>query len=440
MPATYPRGCSIRARSALALLLLFACTPSGPQPSKGEGSPEADAAAIVVLADPAEGPGADQVARGVELAVSEHTELLGKGLAVKRAAPKASALAAAAADENVLGVVTFGGRDEIAAARSAIETSDVPVFETRDDLYDASQLFGSVFQMSAPHPWEAYRLMRYFGPGDRGYKKVAVVHDASPDAILGVDALKQAAQVRGVEVVEAAGTPEQAVGGGVGLMPDAVVLEGRHAFLTEAVKLLSQDAYLYKGKESIRDASRPQVAGFSSMLGLEPPRGTVAAGDYALPTGCKGIIDRATRFAEGFRKRFNEDPVGVEMLGYDAAKSMIHAATTAGSMEHAKVIGELEKFDRVRFSHLPLSFSPTDHVGAERDMLGLWAVPDDPAKHRGTGRWRHLMRAFTSDLERTNIFDEDWAFFFAGATPGGEAPFFNTSRWGVITDRSDPFH
>lgn len=380
------------------------------------------------------------MARGVEFAVSEHTELLGRGLAMKRMDPEAPSLAAAAADDDVLGVVTFGGRDEIAASRSAIETSNAPVFETRDDLYDASQLYGPVFQMSAPHPWEAYRLMRYFGPGDRGYKKVAVIHDASPDAALAVDSLKEAAQVRGVEVMEATGTPEEAVNSGVALKADAVVLEGSHVFLTEAVKLLSQERYLYKGKPAIRDPARPQVAGFSSMLALEPPPGTVAAGDYALPTGSKGIIDRATRFAEGFRKRFNEDPVGVEMLGYDAAKSMIHAATTAGSIEHTKVIAALEKFDRVSFSHLPLSFSPTDHVGAERDMLGLWAVPNDPAKHPGTGRWRHLMRAFTSDLERTNVFDEDWAFFFAGATPGGEAPFFNTSRWGIVTDRSDSMH
>ena len=176
------------------------------------------------------------------------------------------------------------------------------------------------------------------------------------------------------------------------------------------------------------------------MLHLAPPAGAVAAGDYARAVESGDIIEPVKGFRTAYKQKFGRDPVGDEVLGFDAASALMEAAKRAGSVEHPKVLAELEKFDRVRFGHLPLSFSPTDHVGAERDVLGLWAVPGDAKKWKGQGQWRYLMRAFTSDLERTNILEEDWGYFFEGSTPGGEAPFFNTSRWGITSDKSDPLH
>lgn len=382
-----------------------------------------------------------EVVRGVELAIEERgADLLGKKVVLEQPDADPRVIAGASDDPDVLGLITSGAGEAIAASRIALASSQLPVFELTDDLYDAGEIFGPVFQMAAPHSWQAFRLMRYFGPGDRGYGKVVVIHDASRRANLGLDASKEAAQIRGVQVLEAAGTPDQAARGGVGLQPDAVVVAGSTDFVRQVVEILSHEVYRYGGRAANRQGGRPQVAGFSMMLSLGPPPGTVAAGDYAAPAQSGDIIEPVARFRSSFKAKFGKEPSGIEMLGYDAACALMEAAKRAGTADHAKVIAELERYDRVRFGHLPLSFGPTDHVGAERDVLGLWAVPADPDRWKGIGTWRHLMRTFTSDLERTNILEDDWGYFFNGATPGGEAPFFHTSRWGITSDRSDPLH
>ncbi|MEO7804492.1 MAG: hypothetical protein ABIS18_09120 [Actinomycetota bacterium] len=299
-------------------------------------------------------------------------------------------------DANTIGAITIGGGAAIEAAREALETSQFPVIELIDDLYDRGSLGQSVFQSAIPHSWQAFRLARYFGPSDRGYSKVGLAREPSDQAV--ADVMSEALSLRGVAFVDAPGSAEEAIKKLRQQKPQAVVIEGSLEFRSSVASELSKDPTRYAGKAKITDGWRPQLAGFDSLLQEESALapGSVASSDY----------ERAN-----LRLRI-EEAVGV--------------------LAKANKLADLEKFDRVRLGHLPISLGPTDHVLAERDVLGLFTI-----EH---GKWTHLMKTFTSDLERTNILEEDWAKYFDGTTPGGEAPFYHGAKVGSVADPKNDLH
>lgn len=440
---------------ALAMLLFaVACpreSPVGPKTSPKSGVSRTAPLHVVFFGDPDREALAKAQSRGVQMAAALSPAVLGRDIKYKYGGlPTGRALARAAGDQDVVGAVTVGGESAISDAGVALDEHLLPVFEVGDDLYESGQLRSSVFQIKAPHSWTAWRLARYFGPGDREYKKVAILGESAPASDMVAVSLRIALDERGVEMVEAKVAPrtgESAIVSEVERLsqakPQAVVLEGSEHFVSEAATVLHDEKWRYRGRRNIESGGwHPQVAGFETLLLTNAPlaEGTVAAADYALAFPTSESMPRIESFVKGFSERFEERPRADEAAAYDAVRLVGEAIKRAGKLDRREVLKALETFDRQQYAHTPVSFAPSDHVAAERDVQGLWTVKRDSEGLPRSAKWTHLMRTFTSDLERTNILEEDWPAFFEGTTPGGEAPFFYQATSGVVSKREDETH
>ncbi|HLF69353.1 MAG TPA: hypothetical protein VI541_00165, partial [Actinomycetota bacterium] len=153
----------------------------------------------------------------------------GYRLAIKVAASSAMTLAAISDDEDVLAAITIGGEEIIQSASRAIQTHHLPVFEMQDDLYSTS-LGPTVFQSVIPLEWQAWRLARYFGPDDRGYKVVGLAVESSQRATSVRQILSDALSLRGVALVASSAGPEAAIEELAGASPSAVVVSGSASY------------------------------------------------------------------------------------------------------------------------------------------------------------------------------------------------------------------
>lgn len=405
-----------------ALLLLVA--PACPSQDDDEPRPAPTPENAIFIHFLGASTQAERFVLAAQLAVEQVDSLGGRPL--RLVTSTATDLTPVQSDPDVIGAITFGGRDAITAARDELDRSFFPVFELSDDLYEAGQISDSIFQMSTPHSWEAWRLARYFGPGDRGYRSVGLLRSTDPQGEIASIVLEDELSTRRVEFVDGGGDVSRLRDAGV----DAVVVEGDPSLP------LMDSGTRYAGKDRIHDGWRPQVAFFQPTMALEldVAPGTVAVGTYARASEEGDRIQAVREFREAFEARFQRAARGDEAIAYDAVRALAEGFVRAGGGGRSARIDAIEGFDRVRFGGLPLSFSPTDHVGPERDHLGLWAIP------ASADSWSMLHRTFTNDLERTNVLEEDWPAYFEGTTPGGEAPFYYTAKSGITSDKSDLLH
>lgn len=428
----------------LAALLLFSCTGEARLPIPGTDEEQSAERSLKIHFFGAE---ADRgLFDGARLAAMGKTVLEQPVEVLDAGPPDAFKLASLADRPDVIGAVTIGGRDAIVQASTALQRYRMVVIELTDDLYEAQQLRPGVFQFSIPHSWQAYRLARYFGPGDRGYRHVALIRSAGPLGEIAARSLQQAASMRGLRFSESVAGSHDAEEVGRALAelragtPEAVVVEGPPELIREVAKQLTEGDRAYAGKAGIGDGWRPQMAGFASLIYSQATviPGTVASGEYAMALPSADSVEAVKQFMQRFREEFERDPVGHESVAFDAVMSLTEATERAAGVDRAKIFEAMSAFDRIRFARIPVAFGPTDSVAPERDYLGLWAVPAPGGS--GDAKWLQLMRTFTSDLERTNIPEDDWPFFFDGTTPGGEAPFFHQAKHGIVSDRSDGLH
>ena len=429
----------------LAALLCFSCTADAPLPIPGAGNEQQadDSLKIHVF-------GADSdsgLFDGARLAAIGKS-VLGKPVEVVDAGPPDAFKLAALADRpDVIGALTIGGREAIVQASAALSRYRMVVIEMTDDLYESGQLEPPVFQFSIPYSWQAYRLARYFGPGDRAYRRVGLIRQADASGEIASRVLQEAVGMRGLrfsESVAAGAVDPTEVGRALAELqaaaPEAVVLDGDTELIKEAARQLTEGDRAYAGKSRIGDGWRPQIAGFASLISSQVslPPGTVASAEYALALSPADSVAAVKQFRDRFSEEFDREPAGQESLGFDAVMAMAEAVERAGGIDRPKIFEAISVFDRIRFARIPVSFGRTDWVAPERDYLGLWTVP--APERAGEGRWLQLMRTFTSDLERTNIPEDDWPSFFDGTTPGGEAPFFHQAKRGIVSDRTDVLH
>jgi len=429
----------------LAALLCFSCTADAPLPIPGAGNEEQadDSLKIHVF-------GADTdrgLFDGARLAAIDKP-VLGKSVEVVDAGPPDAFKLAALADRpDVIGALTIGGRDAIVQASPALNRYRMVVIELTDDLYESGQLEPPVFQFSIPYSWQAYRLARYFGPGDRAYRHVGLIRQADASGEIASRTLEEAASMRGLRFSEAvSGSAEPTEVGRVLAelqpgAPEAVVVEGTPELVQEVARQLATEGdRSYAGRARVGDGWRPQMGGFASLISSQATLvpGTVASAEYALALTPADSIQPVKQFLDSFTEEFEHEPVGHESVGFDAVMVLAEGAERAGRLDRAKIFEAISAFDRIRFARIPMSFGRTDWVAPERDHLGLWAVPFP--ERAGGERWLQLMRTFTSDLERTNIPEDDWPSFFDGTTPGGEAPFFHLAKRGIVSDRKDDLH
>jgi ABC-type branched-subunit amino acid transport system substrate-binding protein len=430
----------VRLSMTLVVLLSSCSSPQAPvHPTNRSSSASKLPAFTIKFLALTDDERASMFMQGASLAADEATEAHKEAfkLSIDRSVLSAPSLKSAATSTNTVGILTVGGADILRDGRAGIDEAAIPVIELTDDLYDAGRLGATTFQGATPHSWQAWRLARYFGPADRKYSRVGLMREPGLSGESAAHALREFCADRGIELIDAPGTVEASFQALSTKKPQAVVIEGSRPYISAGVKKFSGPSSSYAGRSKIADGWRPQIAGFDSMFSVSPDAGlasgTIASGDYARPANLGDRMNNVATFRSAFSKKFRKAPAGDEAVGYDSVMVLIDAFAKAGStqpIDREKVMESLEHTDRVRFARLPISLGPTDHVMPERDFLGLWAA--DSMKG-----WDLLMRTFTADLERTNIYDQDWMFFFSGSTPGGEAPFYNTARSGIVTEPSD---
>ena len=382
-----------------ALLVLAACTGtnSGAAPTAGPGrSPTAAPSPppspdVVVIADPG-APEAD----GIRLAAEETG--IEPALVDPAGNPEGALRQAVTGGASAVIVVRAPGA--VIRARPDIEAAAVPVIEIGGDLYSDQALFRYGFQVSIPLTWQA-RVLAHYLVVDRGYDRIAFV--GQPDIA------RAALQEEGVTPIEDA--------------PQAHL----------ALAALPQEP------------SGGQLAGPADVLatsGTVPP-GTVACAPYTW-AGWAEPIPRVSRFRARFLDRFGREPGLPEQDGYDAARVLSDALDRTGGRGGEALVRALESFRDETYVSTPIRLGPDDHVFAEQSHLGLFAL--EPAGAQAPGEdleplpWRPLMRTFTTNGKRVNLFDRDVRVFFPNWRPPAPRPNYWRSRFGIITRPDDPLH
>lgn len=422
-----PRSSKSVARSGAAalaaVLILAACgrpTPNPVSTASVKATPSRTVSIYVLTDDPSDG-----FTKAARIAADEIHEVDHKRLEIRTGPINGPFLAGLTDRADVLGAITVGGSDAIAAARVALQDSSFPVFEMQDDLYETASLTRTVFQADIPHSWTAWRLARYFGAGDRGYSKIGLMREPSAASDIFASLLKERLSERNLAMVDATGDPGSAVQTLQVERPQAVVISGSAKYVARAGSLFAKEPTAYRGKAMIGSGWRPQIAVFEERR--VDLASAIVVSDYAPCSDAGTPLPPTKAFITKAAKR-KLICLSDEIEAYEA----VHLLTSSKGPDRAAVMDAVEKIDRKKIAHLPISLGPDDHVIAERDHLGIW-VNDGH-------QYKPIMRTFTSDLQKTDVVEEDWPFFFPGADPRGEAPFFYASRYGIVSDRSDDAH
>jgi hypothetical protein len=351
--------------------------------------------------------------------------------------------------------VYAGPSDGLSGAERVLAEAGIPLLSTFSDLAPAKALTKHVFQLATPVSWQARRIAAYL-LRDRRYLTVGALLDATPEGRSTAAALRGALdRALAVEWYE----PESDDFGSAlerlrQQKAEAVIVHGSpHAF-TAAVRALDAMGAAYRSTRAARIASAapdrlrapwaPQVVGFDDALfpsGFDRlPPGTVASASYD-----RGVhylpVASFRRFREAYYRWWESPPLGQEQRGFAAALMLGWAAGT-GSLDLAVA---LERIPPVRFGGADVTLSASDHVaGAPRDV-GLWVVPrpgigvaERPLLPRSLP-WVPLARSFASG-GRTRLEKKDWTRLFKYIPAGGLAPRFQSMRFGVTTESSDPVH
>jgi Periplasmic binding protein len=387
-------------RAALAaLVVLAACTGTDGEAAPTaapDGSPTAvptqpPSPDVVVIADPG-APEGD----GIRLAAEE------TGLEASFVDPDGNPEGAVrqAVTSGLKAVIVVRGPGAVISARPDIEAARVPVIEIGGDLYSDRALFRYAFQVSIPLTWQA-RVLAHYLVADRGHDRIGIIGDPP--------------------LARAALAEE-------GLAP---VEDDPQAYLA-----LAGPPRGLSGPQLATPADTPEYADWA-------PPGTVACAPYTW-AGWAEPIPRVSRFRARFLDRFGREPGLPEQEGYDAARVLDEALGRAGGPGGEALVKALESFRDETYASTPIHLGPDDHVFAEESHLGLFAL--EPPGTRAPGEdleplpWRPLMRTFTSNGKRVNIFDRDVRVFFPNWRPPAPRPNYWRSRFGIITRPDDPLH
>jgi substrate-binding family protein len=387
-------------RAALAaLVVLAACTGTDGEaaPTAGpDGSPTATPTQppspdVVVIADPG-APEGD----GIRLAAEETA--LEASFVDPDGNPEGALRQAVTSGAKAVVVVRAPGA--VIRARPDIEAAQVPVIEIGGDLYSERALFRWAFQVSIPLTWQA-RVLAHYLVADRGYERVGIIGEPG---------------------TARAALEEE------GLTP---VGDAPHAYLA------------LTGPPS--GLAGPQIAAAADTLAFveDVAPGTVACAPYTW-AGWAEPIPRVSRFRARFLDRFGREPGLPEQEGYDAARVLAEALDRTGGRGGEALVRAFESFRDETYASTPIRLGPDDHVFAEQSHLGLFALEPPGAPAPGEDLeplpWRPLMRTFTTNGKRVNLFDRDVRVFFPNWRPPAPRPNYWRSRFGIITRPDDPLH
>jgi ABC-type branched-subunit amino acid transport system substrate-binding protein len=362
--------------------------------------------------------------------VNRQGGVAGRPLAVEDHPTIPAALGARAA-----AVLVLGDAARIVSHRDAIQDQGRPVVLFGGDLYSARLLFREAFQTSPPVLWQARILARY-ATRDRGYHRVALLHEPGPEGRRARDAAVEAFARQGLDLDPVVASDE--FGGPIRSAfrrADALmVVGGRDLATTASVHAAGMDdpPQLFLPSEAL-----------ATDLDRSPPPGSVAVGPYTWAPWAEPI-PRVRRFRARFEEAHDRLPAAAEQEGYDAIRVLADALEETDGRGGPALVRALEGFrpQGPVHSSLPVTLGPDEHVFSPELQLGLFAVsPEDPEPWIEGIPWRPLIRTFTYDGRRTLFLERDRRIFFPFWREGRPSPRFPRSRHGIVTRaEDDPLH
>ena len=431
-----------RTVAAALLAALVACTTGGPaaetpSPDAGEGNgprsaasslPSPSAVSIPVVVRPS--PTTESLLLGMRLAADAEATIqldmrpldAGEGAAALRSA----------VGEHPAAVVVVGDAGAVAAARPDIEATGVPVVLAGGDLYTSRSLFRFAFQTSVPVAWQAAVIASYLIE-DRGAERVLVLCD--PEDTEPVESAFATAFAR-----EGGEPPLLLPASGPWMGPLSQALPD-----VDAVVAISSPETVSRALErlAVADASPRLVIGPAALGTAQFPPGTGVVYPYTW-AGWADMLPRVQEFRAAFRAANDRDPSALEQEGYDVVMALADALERTGGTGGEALVGALEAFREETYSALPIRLGPDDHVLAEQSHLGVLAVTDPagapPGEAFGPVPWRPVMRTFTTDGEKVNLWDPDKRIFFPFWHRKRPTPKYWRSEFGIVTRADDPVH
>jgi branched-chain amino acid transport system substrate-binding protein len=372
------------------VLVLGACEGTEPAPGP-ESAPEGEAVQVRVgLLYTVTGQGAEfaQAALGSMPLAEADAERRGIDLDVLArdyggAPDRAPALVQSLAEDGAAGVVVAS--DDPRLGQLLAGTTSIPVVHALLSDDDAVSEDSSTFRVAPSTALQAKKLASYL-VRDRGYERVAILHEATPFGSQGADDLQSAIGRVGARVVLREGFRR---GGDV------------HTPVTHAGQLDAQALVLWAGDdgEAGRVAIEMHQADQAYQLALSGNLATFDFGRNAVsqvtPVAFRdGILSVGTWAGpwfdlgrmQGYYERFmeeNDAEAPFQAIQVHDGLLLLADAAARADGDPAAVPQALEETSGFVGAGVPLSFEPDDHEGVDLDDMAILSFTKDQASAGG---------------------------------------------------------
>lgn len=283
------------------------------------------------------------------------------------------------ADDGVAGIVVASDDPALASALAGFDR--VPLVHALVSSGGAISAEGTAFRVAPSNELQAATLAGFLA-ADRGYDRVAILHERSPFGNEGADDLERALLEEGVDVVLRSGfrigrdihTP---ITHAHQLEADALVLWTRDVGEAGRITIEAHDAgvayqLVLSGNLATFDFGKNASSQVTPVAFRE---GILSVGTWAGPWF---DLDRLTGFYERFRRENNAVAQFQAIQIHDAVLLLAETAASAETDDPAGLTAALEGVTDFVGGGVPLSFSPEDHEGVGPEDMAILAFTKDP--------------------------------------------------------------
>lgn len=297
----------------------------------------------------------------------------------------AAEMAEELADEGVAGIVVASDDPDLAGALRGFDR--VPLVHALLSDDEAVSVDDPTFRVGPSNALQSQKLARFL-VGQRGYSKVAVMHDNTAFSRQGADDLERALDRQGADVVmrwefrvgRDISTPVTYAGQ---LGAQAMVVWTRD--VGEAGRITIE---IHRMAQSYQLVLSGNLASFSYGKNASSQVVPTAFRDGILSVGTWAGpwfdgLERMRGFYERFRTENNAVAPAQAVQVYDAALVLAEAAREAGSSDPAAVVQALEGTANFEGAGVPISFSASSHEGVDIDDMAVLAFTKDQGSSGG---------------------------------------------------------
>jgi branched-chain amino acid transport system substrate-binding protein len=378
----------LAAALALGVLLLVACEGedvAAPPPAEEPGTVPAPGPVRVGLLYTVSGVGQGFAQAALGAAALAEAEGRARGVEIEIVdgeyggdPARATEVAERLAGDGVAGIVVASDDPALGAELSGFDA--VPLVHALVAADGAVSPGGAGFRVAPPNRLQAATLARFL-VADRGYDRVAILHERSPFGNEGAGDLERAVLREGAEVVlrqdfRIGGDTRTALTHAHQLEADALVLWTRDAGEAGRITIEAHDAevayqLVVSGNLATFDFGKNASSQVTPVAFRE---GILSVGTWAGPWF---DLDRLTGFYERFRRENDAVAEFQAIQIHDAVLLLGEAAGDAGT-DPTGLKAALERTTDFVGAGVPLSFSPDDHEGVGPEDMAILAFTKDP--------------------------------------------------------------